>query len=421
MTNSSHLTQVRVGIVIASLKTGGAERMALALAHALLINGADIQLYCLDSDRSMPLPGTAAEQAELEKRIHVLGDQEGKRSTLSKVLAFPKLHRELEKSIRSEKLDLVISFMERANILNLLGDRRIPRIISIRKHLSMALSDKDPLKRALVKLGYSWLLQRAANVNFNSNEAAQDLSTLYPSNQTPVSVINNFFDNDMLQRATEALTAEELSLLEGNSVVTCGRLMPVKSQASLIRAFSKVVTAHQDAKLIIVGDGPIKSQLETLINDLKLSQSVFLTGFKSNPYAWVSRGKIFVLSSKAEGFPNALLEAMALARPVISTDCHSGPRELLSPDSDPCKKTQTLELAPYGVLTPPQQSSPAFDTSPLTAHETALAESIQQLLEDQQLRDNYAEKASQRSLDFTRENILDQWKALISSTLSAKL
>lgn len=418
MNTTSPPKQVRVGIVIASLKTGGAERMALALAHALLVSGMDIRVYCLDSDRSMPLPGSKSEQDALDKSIRVLGETAGKRSTLSKALAFPKLHRQLEQSIRDDKLDLVISFMERANILNLLGDRRIPRIISIRKHLSMGLSDKDPLKRFLVKHGYSWLLKRAVNINFNSSEAAKDLSTLFPGNSTPVSVINNFYDSEMLNRAEERLSDEELSALQGNSVITCGRIVPVKSQASLVRAFSKIAPVIRDAKLIIVGDGPLRPQLESLIEQLNLKDRVLLTGFKSNPYAWVSKAKVFLLSSKAEGFPNALLEAMALSRPVISTDCHSGPRELLNPDSDPSVKTSTLELAPYGILTPPQQSSPSFDDSPLTAHEEALAEGMKRLLLDDELRKQYSEKAAERAKQFSRSNILDQWQQLIKETLS---
>ncbi|MDI3325751.1 glycosyltransferase [Pontibacterium granulatum] len=418
MDSQTNLKQLRIGIVIASLKTGGAERMALALAHALLVSGTDVRLYCLDSARSMPLPGTEDEQRALERRIYLLGAGNGKQSTLTKALAFPKLHRELEKSIRAEELDLVISFMERANILNLLGDTKIPRIISIRKHLTMALSDKDPLKRTLVKAGYSWLLKRASNINFNSSEAAQDLSTLYPSNKTPVSVINNFYDESMLQRATAALNEEELSLLDGNSIVTCGRLVPVKSQAALVRAFAPVAQKVPDSKLIIVGDGPVKAKLESLIDELKLKNRVFLTGQKTNPYAWVSRAKVFALSSKAEGFPNALLEAMALSRPVISTDCHSGPRELLSPDSNPAEKTDTLEFATYGILTPPQETSPTYDTSPLTAHERALAEAMERLLIDDELREEYGQKAAQRSLQFTRDSILDQWHKLISDTLA---
>lgn len=419
MDNNSHSKQLRIGIIIASLTTGGAERMALALAQALLTNGIDIRLYLLDTERSMPLPGNKEEQEALERRIKVLDDHIGERSTLAKALAFPKLHHRLERSVHAEKLDLVISFMERANILNLLGNQKIPRIISIRKHLSMGLSDKDPLKRVLVKYGYSWLLKRASNINFNSSEAAQDLSALYPSNKVPVSVINNFYDENMLQRASAPLTVHEQALLEGRSIVTCGRLVPVKSHAALIRAFAPVAANVAGSKLIIVGGGPLKEKLESLIDTLKLRGRVFLTGQKTNPYPWVSKGKVFILSSKSEGFPNALLEAMALGRPVISTDCHSGPRELLNPESDPAWKTDSLELAPYGVLTTPQQSPPPFNTSPLSPHEQALSKGMEMLLTGDCLREEYARKATQRSTQFSRDRILKQWQELIQDTLSS--
>ena len=391
--------------------------MALALANALLRKGMEVWVYCLDYDRTMPLPGSKEEQDLLNQRIRILDNKSNKRSTLSKSLSIPKVHLRLERSISRRKIDLVISFMERANLVNLIGDLKIPRIISIRKHPTMGLRDKGVIKRLMVKFGYSWLLRRASNINLNSAEAAKDLLTLYPATTNPISVINNFFDPEIYINASETLSTEDLRLLEGESVITCGRLVPVKSQASLIKAFSKVVTSIPEAKLIIVGDGPTKKHLTSLINQLHLSDKVFLVGVKSNPFSWISRAKVFALSSKSEGFPNALLEAMALSRPVISSDCQSGPRELLHPDSNPSEKTNTLELAPYGLLVPPQQSPMPFSDSLLSDSEEALAKGIKLLLTNKKLRKHYAKKSSERSKDFTRAYIIEQWEQLIREVL----
>lgn len=412
--------QPRIGIVIASLEPGGAERMALALLRALLAKGQTAYLFCLGNEHSMPIPGNADEQERIRSAIVTLGLGHSKQSTLRKALAFPTLHRRLERNIEQNQLDLVISFMERANILNLLGGAKVPRMISIRKHLSMALKDKSPLKRNLVKLGYRYLLKQAHNINFNSHEAAEDFKQLFPKLKVPLSVIHNFVDTDMQEKAKQSPGAEAETILSGPTVLTCGRLMPVKGQIALLRAFARVAKTVPNSKLVIVGDGPLREQLDHMRRELKLEHRVTLAGFQSNPFAWVSRCELFVLSSRAEGFPNALLEAMALGRPVIATDCHSGPRELLAPDSDPCIKTDTVQQAPYGILTQPLQRQDRSASEPLTSAEAALAEAIQRLLSDTSLRQHYAGQARQRAQAFQPQAILKQWQHVLGDYSPAK-
>jgi len=403
----------RIGIVIGTLEAGGAERMALALLKALLDQGHQVRLFCLGSDFSMSLPGSEQEQAQVRNAITLLGSGSADQSTLRKALAFPFLHRRLEREIKQARLELVISFMERANILNLLGNTKVPRIISIRKHLSMALKDKSPLKRSLVRIGYRVLLRRANNINFNAFEAAEDFQKLFPNNLAPISVINNFFAPEMLEQSQQSPGAEAETLLQGNSLLTCGRLVPVKGQRALIRAFSRAIKTLPDIRLVIVGDGPLNSELQQLIYKLNLEESVTLAGFQCNPYSWVKRCKLFVLPSRAEGFPNALLEAMGLGRPVIATDCHSGPRELLAPDSVYNQKTKHTEQVKYGLLTPSLQRQDYPAGAPLSTAEAALAEAIITMLRSPQLLDHYGKQAKVRAQDFTRDSVIKQWQGLI--------
>ena len=164
-----------------------------------------------------------------------------------------------------------------------------------------------------------------------------------------------------------------------------------------------------------MGEGPLKDELQKLINDLNLQERVFLAGFQSNPYAWVARCRLFVLSSHAEGFPNALLEAMGLGRPVISTDCHSGPRELLSPDCDSSKKTVKIDKALYGILTPRLEQSRFAPAAPLSVAEQAMADALTEMLSNPSLIDHYARQSNLRARDFTRDSIIQQWISLIDS------
>jgi len=103
----------------------------------------------------------------------------------------------------------------------------------------------------------------------------------------------------------------------------------VKGHDSLINSYLIVKNHLPNSKLIIIGDGPLRNELEQLIEKLALKDEVLLMGLRKNPYKYMAKSDIFVLSSKYEGFPIVLLEALACGLPIISTDCETGPREIL--------------------------------------------------------------------------------------------
>lgn len=111
-------------------------------------------------------------------------------------------------------------------------------------------------------------------------------------------------------------------------VVAVGRLGVEKGFEDLIHAFSILRSKHS-TRLLILGEGPLRSTLEKLIHQLHLADDVSMPGFETNPYPYMKRAALFVLASRREGLPTALIEAMALGTPVVSTDCQSGPREIL--------------------------------------------------------------------------------------------
>ena len=102
----------------------------------------------------------------------------------------------------------------------------------------------------------------------------------------------------------------------------------MKDQATLLRAFAGVIRSRP-ARLVVLGVGPEREKLLELAKSLNVSQLMDLPGFEVNPFAYMSKSKVFVLSSRYEGFPNVLVQAMACGTPVVSTDCRSGPREIL--------------------------------------------------------------------------------------------
>jgi glycosyltransferase involved in cell wall biosynthesis len=398
-----------VGLLIASLGYGGAERMVLALARALIAAGYEIRLFCLDIDREMPLPGDERERAIIDRSIVVLGRGASSAGTLRKALAMPRLVWRLARATRAARLGLVISFMERANILNLLGGTRPPRFVSIRKHPTVGLAGKTALKRWLVRVGYRLLLTRCCEINFNSAEAAEAFLAVFPAPNRPVSVIPNFFDDDIQEHAREPSEASAADLPTRPFILTCGRLVRAKGQAALLRSYAEFAGDYPDIDLVILGDGPLRNDLKATVDALGLADRVRLPGFDPNPYRWMGRCLLFVLPSRAEGFPNALLEAMALGKAIVASDCHSGPRELLAPDTPTQCKTNTVEFADYGVLTAPLDPVDAPVDAPLSPPEAALASGLRRLLADEALRNAYAQCAWQRAQAFRHDAVLAAW------------
>ncbi len=111
-------------------------------------------------------------------------------------------------------------------------------------------------------------------------------------------------------------------------ILGAGRFKHQKDFATLLRAFARL-TEQRDARLLLLGDGPDRDALEALAAELGLTDRVDFPGFQSNPAAWMAAADLFVLSSRYEGAPNVLVEALACGTPVVATDCPSGPRDIL--------------------------------------------------------------------------------------------
>ena len=157
----------------------------------------------------------------------------------------------------------------------------------------------------------------------------------------------------------------------------------------------------------------MEDYLKRLVNELDLDKDVYLLGFQKNPFKFISKSKIFVFPSLYEGFPNALLEAMACGVPVVSSDCKSGPREILAAETGLKMETKTIEYAKYGVLLPVCNGNYYKDRDPLTNKEMILAKSIIELYSSKELLENYAHKAKKRVEDFNKDKIIIQYENIL--------
>ena len=208
--------------------------------------------------------------------------------------------------------------------------------------------------------------------------------------KTPVRVVYNPVDLQLIK----SNAAEEPDFVFEKDCfhfITVGNLRKEKNQLLMIQAF--FILKNLPCKLLVVGAGAMEQELKQKVWDLGLTEKVIFCGFDKNPFKYVSRADCFVLSSNVEGFPNVLIEALACGKPVISTDCSSGPRELLAPATDLHHRAlNTYEVGEYGILTPVKDV-------------ISLANAMKKMYEETELRNRFASKAAKRAEQFDVDEI----------------
>ena len=202
-------------------------------------------------------------------------------------------------------------------------------VVSEHSHLTSSYGGQPSRKGALVRRLRRVLYPRADAVVAVSSGVADDLARLTGLDRRGVAVIHN----PVTTPAIDKLRREPVDHAWLNDrampvVMGMGRFTRQKDFSTLIRAFARLREAMQ-ARLIILGEGELRPELESEVERLGLSEYVSMPGFVANPYAHVARADVFALSSRWEGFGNVLVEAMACGTPVVSTDCDSGPAEIL--------------------------------------------------------------------------------------------
>jgi len=237
--------------------------------------------------------------------------------------------------LRRERPDMLISVHYFTNVVSVLATRlaRVDThlVLTERVLVSHVLADEGPVKsrllHALMRLTYPLADSRVTV----SKDAAGDLAALARLDFEDVTPIYNpTLVPEVFEGAEEPLDHPWFDEdADAPVVLGVGRLSDQKDFTTLLRAFARL---DADANLIILGEGENRGELESLVDELGVSDRVELPGYVDNPYRYMARADLFVLSSRFEGMPNVLVEAAALGTPVVATDCPSGPRELLGPE-----------------------------------------------------------------------------------------
>jgi len=309
-----------IAIFLPSLAGGGAERMMLNLAQGLVAAGIELDLV---------VGSAAGPYRDLVPAGCDLVDLEAGRV----LTALPGLVRYL----RRRRPTVLLAAMDHANLIALWA-RSLARVptrvaVSVRSTLSQEARHAPSLAgRVLPRLARVFYPQACAVIAV-SQGVADDLTRLIGAGRARVLVIPNPVVTPELaaqaaERPDHPWFQPGLEPAKSPVILAAGRLTPQKDFPTLIRAFA-ALAERCDLRLLILGEGPQRPALESLIRDLGLGGRVALPGFRANPFAYMARARLFVLSSAWEGLPGVLIQAMACGTPVVSTDCPSGPREVL--------------------------------------------------------------------------------------------
>jgi glycosyltransferase involved in cell wall biosynthesis len=172
--------------------------------------------------------------------------------------------------------------------------------------------------------------KRADLIISQSKGMSRDITTFMKADARKVQLVYNpTVTPNIFEQAQQPTSHAWFDQKVAPIILAGGRLKPQKDFTTLIQAFSKVKQQIPDAKLVILGEGPQRQELEALVVQLGIAESVDLIGFQKNPYAFIAMADVFVLSSQYEGLPNILIEALALGKEIVATDCDSGPAEIL--------------------------------------------------------------------------------------------
>ena len=367
-----HVSPVRIAFVISTLRAGGAERVVSIMANDWALRGREVVIITLSRQED--------DWYDLHPKIkRVALDLLGSSSHAGGKLTnnFRRIVR-LRRELSQQRPDVVVSFVDTTNVLTLIATwgLRIPVVVSERidprRHaISLVWNG---MRSFLYRYADAVVVQSSAVRNWAAGFVREKVIHIIPN---PVQLTDNGWD-----RCAHPP-------LSGPTIVAMGRLAQQKGFDLLLKAFQRCAVTHRQWSLVIIGHGDERRRLEMLAADLDLLKVVTFAGQIPDPAKVLRQADLFVMSSRYEGFPNALLEAMACGLAVISTDCSSGPRDIIRDGID-------------GILVPPENID-------------ALAAAMDRLMSNPAERQRLGSRAVEVLERFSTEKIMSIWDDVVSS------
>ncbi len=306
--------QIHIAFMVGSLRLGGAERMMIHTANQLS-NHARVSFLALTRGDDL--------KNELQNSVRLVSLE--KKKSLSAIPA-------LLKFLKHEKPDVLISTQIHINliamIMKVFFHTKTKNILREATSLGSHFILFKDIRSKLVKILVRKLYPKADLIIAICNAVKNNLLEHHFAKPHQIAVIYNPVVNSNFSEGIKEQVDHEFFHAGVPVIISVGRLTPSKNFALLIRAFAQLNKKH-DSRLIIIGDGTEREKLDRLIVELQLSDKIKLAGKILNPYPYLKKASVYVLSSLYEGLPNALIEAMACGLQLVSVDCPGGSREIL--------------------------------------------------------------------------------------------
>ncbi len=362
---------MKIMFYTASLLKGGAERVISVLANALVkkyevvivINTFKGMAYTVDENVKLIQLDKKREKLSLTRNMRRIKDT--------------------EKIVKNEKPDIIISFLPVPSYRILYLKRKL-------KNIPIIIADRNDPKQEYKSFIDNFLMKRLYHKADNFVFQTSQQRDFFPKDiRDKSTIICNPLKNEFAEIEKDA------KIQKKKTIINVARLQRQKNQKLLINAFAKIAEECKDYNLKIFGQGILKEDLEQQIDELGLKERVKLCGVSDDIKSELEKASLFVLSSDYEGMPNALMEAMAVGLPVISTDCPcGGPKELINNKEN-------------GILVPVND-------------EQALAESMKMILKDNKYAKKLGENAQKIVDKLKEEKIVDEWIQYINKILQIK-
>ena len=367
---------MKLTFVTATLTSGGSERVMSIVANKMQERGYEVEIICLN-DQIVFYPindGIKITHVEVE----------------SGTKSLPKTLWWFRKYIQKTQPDVVIAFMVSVYTVTLLAlmGIDIPVISSVRNDPAYSNLRKKITRKLLLPRSAHVVVQTQQIKKF-FNKSIQNMTTVIYNPVNEKVFETSYYNDDDNDNLGLKIKDERL-----NRIISVGRLYPQKDQKTMIEAFAKVNEKHPDWKLVIYGEGPEREALESLVERLKVKDKVILPGRSENIIDELKKSKIFCLSSIYEGMSNALVEAICVGLPIVTTKV-SGTEELI-------KNGENGFIVNIG-------------------DKDSMAKALTKIIEDENLQNQFAEKNKAQAIKFETNTIVNQWEDLVNSVVRLKV